>query len=160
MAERRTTYRVASFTAIGLAGLVLAVALRGSVALLAIATGAVVIGLLLTGIPLLRDDGIDWDWQPKRADEVPPEPGVARLRLLLDPSGVDPGAPERLQALVRALAQDRVSTRSRGPGPDSPAPGPSTTLTRYLADPPRPLDLDEVDRVITDLESLIPRRTP
>ncbi|MEO5609006.1 MAG: hypothetical protein ABIQ92_05070 [Ornithinibacter sp.] len=160
MAERRAGRRVAPFAILGLAALVLAVALRGSVALLAIATGAVGIGLLLTGIPLLRDDGIDWDWQPKRSDEVPPEPGVARLRLLLDPGGADPGAPERLQALVRALAHDRLSTRARVPGPDSPAPGPNTTLTRYLADPPRRLDLDEIERVITDLESLTPRRTP
>lgn len=138
--------------------LVLAVALRGSVALLAVASAAAVIGLLLSVVPLLRDDGIDWDWQPGRADEIPPEPGVGRLRLLLDPSPSDPHAGERLQDLVRAIASDRAA-RAGSPGEDSMATDESTALGRYLAGAPRRLDLAEAERVITELEGLAPRRT-
>lgn len=159
MAEPQATRRAALFLALGIIVLALAVGLRGPVALVALATAAAVVGLLFAGVPLLRGDGIDWDWQPKRMDALTPEPGIGRVRLLLDPGGADSGAPARLQALVRAIAQDRVSARSAVLSQDAPAPDATTALARYLAGPPRRLDLAEVERVITDLETLTPRRT-
>lgn len=158
MAEPRGTRRPLLLVALGLAVLAIAVVLRGTVALLALATAAAVLALLLAGIPLLRSDRIDWDWQPKRADELRPEPGVARLRLLLDPGSADPAGPEQLRALVRAIAHDRLSTRSADLVQDPP-PDPGSALAHYLAGPPRVLDLAEVERIITDLENLTPRRT-
>lgn len=159
MAERRSSSRSLLVAGVLLVVLVLAVLLRGSTALLAAASVAAVVGLLLAVTPLLRSDGIDWDWQPKGVDETPPEPGVARVRRLLDPSAADPEAPARLQSLVRVIAKDRVSARAGGLGEDAPAADPTTALARYLAGPPRLLDLAEVERVITDLETLTPRRT-
>jgi hypothetical protein len=122
--------------------LVLVVA-RGPVALLAAAMVAVLAGFVL-GVPqLLRDDGIDWDWLPGRAQEVPPEPGIAALRLLLAPSATDTGAPGRLQAVVRAIAEHRSAGGPLG-----------ARLTAYLDAPPRRLDLSEAEALIAELESL------
>jgi hypothetical protein len=139
--------------------LALAVVLRGPVALMAVASAAAVIGLLLTVTPLLRDDHVDWDWQPLRADEIPPEPGVGRIRVMLLAGRDDAEAAARLQDLVRRLAEDRAGTASgrHTAGPGSAA-GP-TALDRYLAGPPRHLDPDALDGVLTDLEALTPRRT-
>ena len=122
--------------------LVLVVA-RGPVALLAAAMVAVLAGFVL-GVPqLLRDDGVDWDWLPGRAQEVPPEPGIAALRLLLAPSATDTGAPARLQSVVRAIAEHRSAGGPLG-----------SRLTAYLDAPPRRLDLTEAEALIAELESL------
>ena len=122
--------------------LVLVVA-RGPVALLAAALVAVLAGFVL-GVPqLLRDDGVDWDWLPGRAQEVPPEPGIAALRLLLAPSATDTGAPGRLQDVVRAIAEHRSAGGPLG-----------ARLAAYLDAPPRRLDLPEAEALIAELESL------
>jgi hypothetical protein len=128
----------------GLVVLALVVAARGPVALLAVATVAVLAGFVLAVPPLLRHDGIDWDWLPDRAVEVPPEPGIANLRRLLAPTRGDTAAPEHLQSLVRAIAADRADGAAYGDG----------RLAAYLARPPRVLDLAEADAVITELEAL------
>lgn len=128
--------------------LVLTIA-RGPVALLAAATLAVLTGALLGLPPLLGHDGIDWRWQPRRADDVPPEPGIATLRRLLTPAKGDTAAAVELQDLVRAIAEDRA----RG------GPVGGSRLAAYLSGPPRHLDLDEVESLITDLETLSPKET-
>jgi hypothetical protein len=131
------------------------VALRGPVALLAVASVAVLVSVVAGVVPLLRHDGLDWTWQPGRADEVPPEPGIGRLRRLLAPGERDTTADAQLQELVRALAQDRAGT-----APVAAADG-RGALTSYLAGPPRRLSLDEVEGVITELERLSPtKETP
>ena len=123
--------------------LLIVVVARGPVALLAAAMVAVLAGFVL-GVPqLLRDDGIDWDWLPSRAQEVPPEPGIAALRLLLAPSAADTAAPGRLQSLVRAIAEDRSAGGPLG-----------ARLTAYLDAAPRRLDLTEAEALIAELESL------
>jgi hypothetical protein len=128
----------------GLVVLALVVAARGPVALLAVATVAVLVGFVLAVPPLLRHDGIDWDWLPDRAVEVPPEPGIANLRRLLAPTTGDTAAPEQLQLLVRAIAAERADGADYGHG----------RLAAYLSDRPRVLDLAEADAVITELEAL------
>lgn len=128
----------------GLVALGLVVAARGPVALLAVATVAVLFGFVLAVPPLLRHDGIDWDWLPDRAVEVPPEPGIANLRRLLAPTTGDTAAPAQLQLLVRAIATDRADGEAFGHG----------ALATYLAGRPRVLDLAEADAVITELEAL------
>ena len=124
--------------------LLLLVLARGPLALVAAASVAVLAGFLLAVPPLLRHDGIDWDWLPDRAQEVPPEPGIATLRRLLAPKPGDTAAPANLQALVRAIAEDRSS----GTVPDG------GRLAAYLDHPPRTLDLAEADAIITELEAL------
>ncbi|HET9022828.1 MAG TPA: hypothetical protein VFN34_13150 [Ornithinibacter sp.] len=141
--------RVVLAAAGGLVVIVLLVVARGPVALLAVATVAVLAGVVLGVPPLLRHDGIDWGWQPDLQHETLPEPGIANLRRLLAPSQDDTAAPARLQELVRAIAEDRA------PGA-LPAGG---ALTAYLSAPPRRLGLDEVDAVITELETLSPKET-
>lgn len=128
--------------------LVVVVLLRGPVALLAATSVAAAVGLVLAVLPLLRHDGIDWDWLPDRGTEVPAEPGIATLRRLLAPGATDTAAPGQLQDLVRAVAEDR------SPGHDLPD-GP---LATYLGAPPRRLDLREVDILVSALEAL-PRRS-
>ncbi len=109
-------------------------------------------------MPLQRHDGVDWDWLPRGADEVPPEPGIATLRRLLAPGARDTGAPAALQALVRSIAEDRVGL---APGADPGTRFGSGALARYLSGPPRPLPLSEAESVVTDLESLsVPKETP
>ena len=134
----------------GLVVLVLVVIARGPVALLAVATVAVIAGFVLAVPPLLGHDGLDWDWLPDRAVEVPPEPGIANLRRLLAPTAGDTAAPEQLQLLVRAIAADRAEGDAYGRG----------RLAAYLDAPPRVLDLAEVDAVITELEALPIQETP
>ncbi len=150
MADRRPSPRAAAALGAGLLLVVVLTVVRGPVALAALGTAAVVVTVLAAAVPLQRPDGVDWDWLPGRAAEVPPEPGIATLRLLLDPSSGDTTAPERLQALVRAIAEDHPG------GPIDPAGGTAGTgaLARYLSGPPRPLPLDEVEAVVADLESL------
>jgi hypothetical protein len=128
----------------GLVVLVLVVIARGPVALLAVASVAVLAGFVLAVPPLLGHDGIDWDWLPDRAVEVPPEPGIANLRRLLAPTAGDTAAREQLQLLVRAIAADRADGDDYGHG----------RLAAYLAARPRTLDLAEADAVITELEAL------
>ena len=122
---------------------------RGPVALLAAATLAVLVGALLALPPLLRHDGTDWTWRSRRTDDIPPEPGIATLRRLLDPATNDATAAVELHELVRAIADDRTRGRPLRVG----------RLSAYLSDPPRSLDLDEVDRLITELEALNPKET-
>ncbi len=125
--------------------LVLLLALaRGPVALLAAASVAVVVGIAMAIPPLMAHDGIDWDWLPDRAVEIPPEPGIANLRRLLAPDATDTAAPAQLQQLVRAIAADRARGEEYGRG----------RLAGYLDGPPRALDLAEADALITELEAL------
>lgn len=133
----------------GLVALLLLSLARGPVALLAAASVAVLVGIVLAVPPLLRHDGIDWDWLPDRAADVPPEPGIANLRRLLAPTAGDTTAPEQLQLLVRAIADDRADDRGHGRG----------RLAAYLDGPPRSLDLAEADAVITELEALPTQET-
>ncbi len=128
----------------GVLVIVLITIARGPVALLAVASVAVLAGIVLAVPPLLQHDGIDWDWLPDRAVEVPPEPGIANLRRLLAPEPGDTAAPGQLQQLVRAVAEDRAPDRAYGRG----------RLAAYLNAPPRPLDLAEADALITELEAL------
>lgn len=133
---------------VALAVLLLLVVVRGPDALLAAVMVALLAGFIL-GVPqLLGDDGVDWDWLPGRVEEVPPEPGIAALRLLLAPSATDTGAPGRLQDLVRAIAEDRAAGRPVG-----------GRLGTYLDAPPRRLDLTEAEALIAELESL-PTKEP
>lgn len=121
---------------------------RGLVAVSALASAALIVCFVGVVVPLQRDDGIDWHWLPRRADEVPPEPGIGRLRGLLDPDRHDTGAAERLQDLLRELADDRGSGGGRLAPPEG---GP---LARYLAGAPRTLTRTEAEAVLADLESL------
>jgi hypothetical protein len=129
--------------------LVLVTVARGPVALLAAATLALLVGAVLGLPPLLRHDGIDWTWRSGRTDDVPPEPGIATLRRLLGPAANDATAAVELHQLVRAIADDRTRGRPLTGG----------RLAAYLSGPPRSLDLDEVDRLITELEALKPKET-
>ena len=86
MADQRPGLRPLLLAGAGLAVLALVVAARGPVALLAVASVAVLAGFVLAVPPLMRHDGIDWDWLPDRVAEVPPEPGIANLRRLLAPT--------------------------------------------------------------------------
>ena len=122
---------------------------RGPVALLAAASIAVLTGFVLAVPPLLRPDGIDWDWLPDRAQEPQPEPGIATLRRLLAPEADDSAAPARLHALVQAIADDRSGGTGYGNG----------SLSAYLDGPPRRLDLNEAGAVITELEALTTKET-
>jgi hypothetical protein len=144
VADRSPGSRSLLLLAGGVLALGVVALLRGPVALLAAASVAVAVGFVLAIPPLLRHDGIDWDWLPDRADEVPPEPGIATLRRLLAPTATDTGAPAQLQELVRAVAEDRAAGRGVGDG----------LLADYLAGPPRRLDLREVDSIVTALETL------
>ena len=131
-------------------GVVLVVVLtvtRGPVALLAASMVAVLAAFVLGLPPLLRSDGIDWDWRPGGTDEISPEPGIANLRRLLDPAPGDTEAAARLHELVTALAADRSP---HGPPTDS-------ALGAYLAGPPKRLSPTEADAVITALEALSPQ---
>ncbi len=120
--------------------LVLVTVARGPVALLAATTLAVLVGAVLGLPPLLRHDGIDWTWRSGRTDDVPPEPGIATLRRLLDPARRDATAAAELQELVRAIADDR--TRAVAPSPQvgfpptSPALPAPWTSTRSTASSP------------------------
>ena len=134
----------------GVVVLVLVSIARGPVALLAAASVAVIAGFVLAVPPLLRHDGIDWDWLPDRAQEVPPEPGIANLRRLLAPSTGDTAAPAQLQELVRAIADDRADAGQYGGG----------RLAGYLGAPPRALGLTEAEAVITELEALPTQENP
>ena len=127
-----------------MAALVLLLVLRGPVVLLAVATVGVAAGLVLAVPPLLRHDGIDWDWLPDRGAELDPEPGIATLRRLLSPTATDATATGELQDLVRAIAEDRAQGRELDDG----------ALAAYLDGPPRRLDLREVGTLITALEAL------
>lgn len=140
----RTSSRPLLLTAAAVVALVLLIVLRGPVVLLAAASVAVMVGFVLAVPPLLRHDGIDWDWLPDRGDEAPPEPGIATLRRLLSPAASDTASAGQLQHLVRAIADDRADGRGLGDGP----------LAAYLDGPPRRVDLREVDTLITALEAL------
>ena len=150
VADRRAPDRRVFLAALGAVAvlLVLTVA-RGPVALLAAATLAVGTGALLAIPPLLRHDGIDWRWRPGGTDDVPPEPGIARLRRLLRPAPGDTAAAAELQDLVRAIAEDRSRTGAPGAG----------HLAAYLSGPPRTLGLDEVETLIAELELLTSKET-
>lgn len=135
----------------GLAALVvLLVLVRGPVALLAAASVALIAAFVLGLPPLLRPDGIDWDWRPGRADEVLPEPGIAAIRRLLVPAKGDEEATVRLHEVLGAVAADRA--------PHGLPPG--GRLAAYLAGPPRRLSTDEVDTLVTELEALSPKESP
>ncbi|MFQ6172966.1 hypothetical protein ACK8HX_15250 [Oryzobacter sp. R7] len=123
---------------------------RGPVALLAAASVALIAAFVIGLPPLLRPDGIDWDWRPGRADEVVPEPGIAAIRRLLAPAKGDDEAVARLHEVLGAVAADRAP---RGLPEDS-------RLAAYLAGPPRSLSTDEVDALVTELEALSPKESP
>jgi hypothetical protein len=146
----RTGTRPLLLVGAGTVVIVLVTIARGPVALLAVASVAVLTGIVLAVPPLLKPDGIDWDWLPDRAVEVPAEPGIANLRRLLAPEPGDTAAPRQLQELVRAVAEDRAPDRSYGRG----------RLAAYLNAAPRLLDLAEADAVITELEALPLQETP
>ena len=133
----------------GLVVIVLVTIARGPVTLVAVASAAVLVGIVLAVPPLMRHDGIDWDWLPDRVADVPPEPGIANLRRLLAPTTGDTAAPEQLQQLVRAIAAERAGGEAFGHG----------RLAAYLAARPRVLDLAEADAVITELEALPTQET-
>ncbi|MFL6079852.1 MAG: hypothetical protein ACJ714_07980 [Ornithinibacter sp.] len=147
--SRRPGLRPLLLVAAGLVVLALVVAARGPVALLAVASVAVLAGFVLAVPPLMRHDGIDWDWLPDRVAEVTPEPGIANLHRLLAPTTGDTAAPEQLQLLVRAIAAERADGEAYGHG----------RLAAYLAARPRVLDLAEADAVITELEALPTQET-
>ncbi len=134
----------------GLVVIVLVTIARGPVTLVAVASAAVLVGIVLAVPPLLQHYGIDWDWLPDRAVEVPSEPGIANLRRLLAPEPGDTAAPEQLQLLVRTIAADRADGEAYGHG----------RLAAYLAARPRVLDLTEAEAVITELEALPLQETP
>lgn len=138
---------------VALVGLVL---VRGVVVLAAAAAVVLVVSLIGLLVPLQRDDGVDWDWLPRRADEVPPEPGIGALRRLLAPNRTDTSAPAELQQLVRALATERLGGGGQGAHGATPPDG---ALARYLAAPPRRLTPQDAEAVIADLESLRPTQT-
>lgn len=145
----RTASRPLLLAAGAAVALVLLIVLRGPVVLFATATVAVTAGFLLAVPPLLRHDGLDWDWLPDRGDEVPPEPGIATLRRLLSPTTFDTTADGQLHDLVRVIADDRAQGRGLGDGP----------LAAYLGAPPRRVDLREAETLITALEAL-PTKEP
>ena len=126
------------------------VAARGLVALLAAATVVVLAAYVLGLPPLLRPDGIDWDWRPGGTTELRPEPGIANLARLLDPAATDHEAAARLHELVAALAADRSP---HGPPRDGP-------LAAYLAAPPRRLSPAEAATIVSALEDLPTEETP
>jgi hypothetical protein len=146
----RVPLRLILLAGAGIVALLLVVVARGPVALLAVASVAVLAGFVLAVPPLMGHDGIDWDWLPGRAADLPPEPGIANLRRLLAPSRGDTAAPEQLQALVRAIADDRAGGGGLGTG----------RLATYLSRPPRAIDLAEADAVITELAALPIQETP
>lgn len=136
---------------LGLAAVLVALTLaRGLVVLAAAAGVALVVSALGAVLPLQRDDGVDWDWLPRRLDDTPPEPGIGALRRLLAPNRADTAAPAELHDLLRAIAAERAASTGTGVPPDGP-------LARYLSAPPRRLTLAEAEDVLADLESL---RTP
>lgn len=137
--------RVALLVVFGVV-LVLLTAVRGPIVLLAAASVAVIVTAVAYLLPLQRNDGIDWDWLPRRADDVAPEPGVAALRRTLAPGELDTGAAGRLHDLVGAIARERAPHGDIGPGP----------LATYLDAPPRRLGLDEVEVLVAALEDLTP----
>ncbi|QKE85350.1 hypothetical protein [Arthrobacter sp. NEB 688] len=137
--------------AVALAVLVALTLARGVVVLAAAVAVVLVVALIGLLVPLQRDDGVDWDWLPRRADEVPPEPGIGALRRLLAPDRTDTTAPAQLQDLVRTLAAERL-----GGTPERPVTPPDGPLARYLAAPPRRLSTQDAEAVIADLESLRP----
>jgi hypothetical protein len=149
VADRSPGSRPLLLLAGGVIALGVVALLRGPVALLAAASVAVAVGFVLAVPPLLRHDGIDWDWLPDRVADVPPEPGIANLRRLLAPTTGDTAAPEQLQQLVRAIAAERAGGEAFGHG----------RLAAYLAARPRVLDLAEADAVITELEALPTQET-
>ncbi|PKW28040.1 hypothetical protein [Phycicoccus duodecadis] len=127
---------------------VLLTLVRGPVVLQALAAAAVGVALIALVPVLVRRDDVDWAWFPRRADDVPPEPGIATLRRTLQPEPRDTGASERLHDIVTRIADDRA--------PHGVPPGP---LATYLAAPPRPTSLEEVERLVTELEALSPGAT-
>lgn len=129
---------------------------RGLVVLAAAASVALVVAAVGAVLPLQRDDGLDWDWLPRRVEDAPPEPGIAALRRLLAPNRADTAAPAELHDLLGTLAAERVSS-SGAPGAAGTTGRPDGPLARYLAAPPRRLTLAEVEAVLADLESF---RTP
>lgn len=129
---------------------VLVTVVRGPVALAAAATVALLAAAVVGVPPLLKPDGIDWDWRPGGADELRVEPGIANLRRLLSPAKGDDEAAVRLHELVTALAADRAPLGPPGSGP----------LVDYLGAPPRRLSAAEADAVITDLEQLSTKEHP
>ncbi len=64
--------------------------------------------------------------------------------------GLSHGAPDRLQQLVRAIADDRAGSGGYGSG----------RLATYLERPPRTLDLAEAETLIAELEALPIQETP
>ena len=96
-------------------------------------------------------DGIDWDWLPGRADEVPPEPGHRQPAAAARPAAGDTAAPARLHELVRAIADDRAAATAASATAGSPP-----TSTAH----PAGLDLAEADTLITALEALPIQETP
>ncbi|NHA67285.1 hypothetical protein [Phycicoccus flavus] len=142
MADLRPRRTLALAGAVAL--VVVLTVLRGPVILLAAGTVGIVVGAVLVLLPLLRADPVDWDWRPDLEHDLPPEPGIAELHRTLAPTPRDTGAPARLHALVTVLAADRSPHGVGGDGP----------LATYLAAPPRPLGLPEVERVVADLEAL------
>ncbi|WP_377643601.1 hypothetical protein [Oryzobacter terrae] len=151
MAELRTAgRRVWVLAGAAVVLVVVLVATRGLVALLAAATVCVIAAYVLGLPPLLRPDGIDWDWRPGGTTELRPEPGIAALSRLLAPSPGDTEAPAQLHRLVAALAADRAPHGAPREGP----------LATYLAGPPRRLSPAEAATIITALEDLSPEETP
>lgn len=129
---------------------VVLVATRGLVALLAAASVVVLAAYVLGLPPLLKPDGIDWDWRPGGTTELRPEPGIANLARLLDPSPGDAEAAVRLHELVGALAADRAPHGAPRDGP----------LAAYLSGPPRRLSPAEAAGIVTALEDLSPEENP
>lgn len=153
MAEPTSRVRPLFLGVGALALLAALVAARGSVALLAVALVAIVVAVVVGVVPMLRNDGIDWSWQPGRGEVVPPEHGMATLSRLLEAGPDDPRAAADLQGVVRALADEQAAA-GRAPAAGGP-------LSTYLAGPPRRLTLDEADRVVAELEHPSPtKETP
>jgi len=123
---------------------------RGPVTLVAVAMTALAVALALGLPPLLRPDGVDWDWRPGRASEVRPEPGMATLQRLLTPSFDDKAAHAQLHEIVTSLAADRAPHGIPEGG----------LLAQYLGAPPRRLSAAEADTIITELEALTTQETP
>lgn len=157
MRELLTHPRRLALVVAALAVLTLLTLARGLVALAALTTTALVVCLVGMLLPLLRDDGIDWDWLPRAADEQAPEPGIARLQWLLAPRRGDPAAATELQELVRRLAHEQVAPHGR-PGAEAAPRFGDGPLARYLAGPPRTLTPAEAGAVLADLEHLTPTK--
>ena len=62
----------------------------------------------------------------------------------------DTAAPDRLQQLVRAIADDRAGSGGHGSG----------RLATYLERPARTLDLAEAEALVAELEALPIQETP